>query len=186
MPASPPETRAKPDSEAAERRRCGRLGTSSSELYGPVIYRSARGRGLQTADAENLVQEVLIKVTQSVTKWLDRSDRGSFRAWLLTIARNEAVNMLSLRATRALGKDGDEGMKKLSERPDFGEISRFDRHGIQTRRYFGWAAGSRQKCCGPRHLAGLLDDTCGGSHHRRSGREIGHANPATFTWDEVA
>ncbi|MCA9139458.1 MAG: protein kinase, partial [Planctomycetales bacterium] len=111
MPASPPETRASlilrlqnADDVAAW--------DEFVRLYGPVIYRAARARDLQPADAENLVQQVLLRVAQSVTRWLERSERGPFRAWLLTIARNEAVNMLTLQATRPLGEDGDELRKR--------------------------------------------------------------------------
>ena len=84
-----------------------------TELYGPVVFRVARRRGLQIADAENLVQEVLLAVAQSVFKWIEREDRGRFRSWLLRIANNEAVNMLTLRATRSLGQDGLEGQRLL-------------------------------------------------------------------------
>ena len=75
-------------------------------LYRPVLYRVARGRGFQAADADNLVQEVMFAVARSVSQWLERADRGSFRAWLLRITRNEAVDTISRRATRPLGRDG--------------------------------------------------------------------------------
>jgi RNA polymerase sigma factor (sigma-70 family) len=65
-----------------------------AELYRPIVFRVARKREFQAADAENLVQEVLLAVAQSVSKWIERDDRGSFRAWLLRIAHNEAVDML--------------------------------------------------------------------------------------------
>ncbi len=112
MPASPPETRASlilrlqnADDVAAW--------DEFSALYGPVVFRVARRRGFQIADAENLVQEVLLAVAQSVSKWFARDDRGSFRAWLLRIAHNEAVDMLTERATRTLGHDGERGRQLL-------------------------------------------------------------------------
>ncbi|MEZ6138181.1 MAG: sigma-70 family RNA polymerase sigma factor [Pirellulaceae bacterium] len=114
MPNSPPETRASlilrlrnADDMAAWEEFAG--------LYGPVVFRVARRRGLQAADAENLVQEVLLAVAQSVSRWIDRDDRGSFHAWLLRIAHNEAINMLLQRATRALGQDGARGHQLLKE-----------------------------------------------------------------------
>ncbi len=85
-----------------------------AELYVPVVFRVARSRGFQTADADNLVQEVLLAVAQSVTQWFERNDRGSFRAWLLRIARNEAADMISRRATRSLGQDGDDAARSLN------------------------------------------------------------------------
>lgn len=86
-----------------------------AELYGPVVFRVARRRGLQSADADNLVQEVLFAVAQSISKWIQRTDRGSFHAWLLRIAHNEALDLLSSRATRALGLDGDAGQRELDD-----------------------------------------------------------------------
>ncbi len=122
MPASPPETRASlilrlqnADDVAAW--------DEFAELYGPVIFRVARARGFQVADAENLVQEVLLAVAQSVSQWLERDDRGSFRKWLLSLSRNHAVNMLTQRATRSLGQDGMAGELALGEFSVAGEIS---------------------------------------------------------------
>ena len=114
MPNSPPTTRASlilrlenADDMAAWEEFAG--------LYGPVVFRVARRRGLQPADADNLVQEVLLSVAQSVSKWIERNDRGSFHAWLLRIAHNEAVDMLTRRATRGLGLDGEPGKKLLDD-----------------------------------------------------------------------
>src|SRR5438477_521039 len=72
-------------------------------IYGPLVYHLARRRGLQPADADDVVQEVLAAVSRSVEAWIARADRGQFRAWLLTIARNLAINAL----TR--GKPGQRG-----------------------------------------------------------------------------
>lgn len=68
-------------------------------LYSPVVYRTARRLNLQAADAENVVQEVLLAVSRSIGQWLQRDDRGSFRAWLLRIARNKAIDLLTHRST---------------------------------------------------------------------------------------
>ena len=69
-------------------------------LYLPVIGRVAVRRGLQPADADNVAQEVLLRVARSISSWLARADRGPFRAWLRTIARNETVSLLTRQATR--------------------------------------------------------------------------------------
>lgn len=112
-------------------------------IYGPVIYRVGLGRGLQTADAEDLVQEVLLAVHLSLGKWLERTDRGSFRAWLVRVARNEAVDSLTRRSTQALN-GGSEAQQKLAQLCDPHDLfSALDREYEQT--LFRQAAESVRK-----------------------------------------
>lgn len=56
-------------------------------LYTPLLYRWARARGLQEADAGDLVQDVLVLLVRKLPEF--RYDPGkSFRAWLLTVTLN--------------------------------------------------------------------------------------------------
>ncbi|MEM9365413.1 MAG: sigma-70 family RNA polymerase sigma factor [Planctomycetota bacterium] len=112
MPQSPPETRASLLLRLQNAEDVAAWDEFTSR-YGPLLFHVARRRGFQIADAENLVQEVLLSVARSLPRWLERDDRGSFRAWLLRIARNEAVDMLTERATRDLGHDGGRGQRLL-------------------------------------------------------------------------
>ncbi|TWU07842.1 ECF RNA polymerase sigma factor SigE [Stieleria varia] len=109
-------------------------------IYAPVIFRVACRHGFQNADAENLIQEVLLAISRALPRWLQREDRGSFRAWLLKIARNEAIDMLTRRATRPIGKDGLEAERLLAEVPDPRRdlSSQFDLEYEQA--VFQWAA----------------------------------------------
>jgi RNA polymerase sigma-70 factor, ECF subfamily len=75
------------------------------QLYSPALFRIACRHGLQAADAENLVQEVLLSVSRSISRWLMREDRGSFRAWLSTIAKHEAIDLMTRRGTRPLATE---------------------------------------------------------------------------------
>ena len=92
-------------------------------IYGPVVFNVAISRGFQPADADNLVQEVFMSVASSVSNWLQRDDRGSFRAWLLRIARNAAVDMITQKATRSLGRDDSEAQVHLANLPAPPELS---------------------------------------------------------------
>lgn len=67
------------------------------DVFGPMIYRVARSRGLQPTDAEDVVQTVHLAVTQQLEGWLARKERGRFRAWLQTIARNLAIKEITRR-----------------------------------------------------------------------------------------
>lgn len=84
-------------------------------IYGPLVFRMARRQGLQRADADDLVQEVFASVAKSVAQWLDRKDRGTFRAWLLRIARNAAVNVLTRRRHGTHGQGGEQSPSLLAE-----------------------------------------------------------------------
>lgn len=57
--------------------------------YGPMLYRFVRSRGLQDADASDLVQEVLRSVGTAIGRLDYRKEKGGFRAWLFTITRNK-------------------------------------------------------------------------------------------------
>jgi RNA polymerase sigma-70 factor (ECF subfamily) len=84
-------------------------------IYAPVVYRSARRMGLQAADSDDCVQEVLSAVSGSVTEWLQRDDRGAFRSWLFRIARNTSIDYLTRRKHRPWAEGGDTAAKKLNE-----------------------------------------------------------------------
>ena len=70
-------------------------GTSWAEflrLYEPVVYRIARRRGLQEADAQDVVQQVFVSISRSIEDWHGGLNRSPFRAWLTAIARNATVS----------------------------------------------------------------------------------------------
>lgn len=94
-----------------------------AKSYGPVVFNVATSRGFQAADADNLVQEVFLAVASSISNWLQRDDRGSFRAWLLRIARNAAVDMITQKATRSLGRDSNVAQVHLANLPAPFELS---------------------------------------------------------------
>ncbi|MEZ6064894.1 MAG: sigma-70 family RNA polymerase sigma factor [Planctomycetaceae bacterium] len=107
MPISPPETRASlilrlPDPADIA------AWDEFVAIYQPLLRRMATRQGLQPADADDVLQEVFSAVAKSVSQWLTREDRGSFRAWLLRIARNAAVHQLTRRRTRPLATGGDD------------------------------------------------------------------------------
>ena len=64
-------------------------------IYRPVIYRLARQRGLQDADAQDLAQRVLMAVASSIGNWEKANEGVRFRHWLRRVVRNAAINALS-------------------------------------------------------------------------------------------
>lgn len=86
-------------------------------VYAPVVYGFARKRGLQDADAADVMQDVLRSVARVAGKLNYDPGRGSFRGWLYTIARNKILNLLTASSRQERGS-GDSGVRqKLEEQP---------------------------------------------------------------------
>ena len=110
------------------------------ELYTPLIQRLARQKGLQEADAADLVQEVF----GAVARWIDRYDpdpsKGSFRGWLSRIARNLILDALAARRRHPQGV-GDTSVRRLLDAqpaPSPEDTALFEAE--YRRRAFAWAA----------------------------------------------
>lgn len=88
------------------------------EIYEPLIERLARRRGLQHADARELVQEVLVAVSGAIDRWDPDESKGSFRGWLATITRNLTINLLKREGRITRGTGDSEFARLMSEQPD--------------------------------------------------------------------
>lgn len=87
-----------------------------------VMLRVARSLTRNHADAEDLVQDTLIRAYQAI----DRFDGRHPRAWLLTILRNTHINRNRRRRPELL-RDPDVQMERASQSPAEDEASRPDR-----------------------------------------------------------
>lgn len=86
-------------------------------LYRPVIYRLARGRGLQDADAQDLAQQVLMAVAASIPRWERQGQDVRFRNWLRRVTKNATLNALT-RRPRDMAGGGSTLMNLLRDCPD--------------------------------------------------------------------
>ncbi|MEM7473769.1 MAG: sigma-70 family RNA polymerase sigma factor [Planctomycetota bacterium] len=82
-------------------------------IYQPVIYRIARKRGLQDADAQDLAQNVLVSVAGAIESWEPR-DGTRFRNWLRKIASNAILKALT-RGPKDQGQGGTAAIENLNE-----------------------------------------------------------------------
>jgi RNA polymerase sigma factor (sigma-70 family) len=90
------------------------------ECYGRHIYRWCRQWKLQDADAEDLTQSILMKLTQKLRAFAYDPSR-SFRAWLKTVAHHAWKDFLdSRRYVRSAAGDSrvQEAMLTLEARED--------------------------------------------------------------------
>lgn len=89
----------------AKRELIGRMTNQSEETlmamyeqYGALVYSVAYRVLNQAQDAEEVTQDVFMRVWENSHKY--DAERGSFTAWLATIARNAAVDKLRKRRRR--------------------------------------------------------------------------------------
>jgi RNA polymerase sigma-70 factor (ECF subfamily) len=86
-------------------------------IYRPVVYRLARRRGLQDADAEDVTQRVFLAIAGAINGWEPGPGRPPFRAWLVTITRNAATKALA-RKRPDLGTGSTSVLELLHAEPD--------------------------------------------------------------------
>ncbi len=108
------------------------------ELYAQLIYGFARKRGLQDADAADLMQDVLRAVARSAGKLEYDPRRGSFRGWLFTVTRNKLINHLNGRRRRVSASGDSDLHERLENEPAPEDESLWEREYRQ--RLFDWAA----------------------------------------------
>ena len=137
-------------------------------IYEPLVYRLARRKGLQDADARDLCQEVFQAVARAIDRW--EPGRGSFRGWLSRIARNLLINFLTRRQFQ-LADQGPPACRSCSRpsRPSIRRPRPSSRLEYE-RCLFRWAADEIRGEFTPDDLAGVLADRRGGSSARRGGR----------------
>ena len=85
-------------------------------IYRPVIYRMARRRGMQDADAQDLVQAVLMRVAGAIQSWEKSGPETKFRHWLRRVARNAMATAFA-RQPKDAGAGGSEMLDLLAEQP---------------------------------------------------------------------
>ena len=73
-------------------------------LYRPVFYRMARRRGLQDADAQDLSQQVLMRVSAAIERY-EQQPGTRFRHWLRRVANNAIATSL-VRSAREAAEGG--------------------------------------------------------------------------------
>jgi RNA polymerase sigma factor (sigma-70 family) len=85
------------------------------QMYAPIVYGFARRRGLQDADAADLMQEVLRSVAAAAGRLEYDPKRGSFRAWLFTVTRSKLYNLLDRQRRQVRGSGDSAAHQRLDE-----------------------------------------------------------------------
>jgi RNA polymerase sigma-70 factor (ECF subfamily) len=115
------------------------------ELYEPLIYRLARRKGLQDADARDLCQDVFRAVASAIGRWDPDPAKGRFRAWLFRIARNLIVNFLARQGRLPRGSGRTSVHELLESVPVDDTRAEAEFAAEFRRRAFRWAAEQVRK-----------------------------------------
>lgn len=86
--------------------------------YGPMLYRFVRSRGLQDADAADIVQDVFRRVGSAIGRLEYDKEKGGFRAWLFTITRNRLYTYFEKRKKVGLTGNDTAQLNLLSQAAD--------------------------------------------------------------------
>lgn len=111
------------------------------DVYGPLVYDYGRRHGLQDADAADLTQEVLRAVAGTAGRFAYDPRRGSFRAWLFTVARTKRLDLAARWARQPRGGADPAVADRLDTVPDRGEETEENAWRLaHRRRLFEWAS----------------------------------------------
>jgi len=99
------------------------------DVYGPLVYGYCRQRGLQDADAAEVMQEVLLQVNRSMAQFEYHPDHGRFRHWLGAVIRSK-LSRLWRRDRRGHERVLDEDCRAVARDTQWNE--EFNRHLLQT------------------------------------------------------
>ena len=109
-------------------------------LYEPIIYRLAARKGMQHADAQDLLQDVLIAVSKGIDRFEIGEDKGRFRGWLFKISRNLIINAIEKRQRIVVGNGDSDIFRQLAQQSDLNPKE----HSVYIlefrRELFQWAA----------------------------------------------
>jgi RNA polymerase sigma-70 factor (ECF subfamily) len=107
------------------------------DVYAPLVDAYFRRRGVQSADAADLTQEVLEVVATGIARFEYDRRRGSFRGWLYAIARNKLHHFLAGdRRERGTGDSAAQQWLETLAAPE--DEANWDRE--YEAQVFAWAA----------------------------------------------
>lgn len=85
-------------------------------IYRPPIYRMARRRGMQDADAQDVTQDILVRIANAIDQYKQQPET-KFRHWLRRVARNAIFSALS-RPTAIPAVGGSAVRELLADLPE--------------------------------------------------------------------
>jgi len=150
-----------------------------TELYAGIVYGFARKRGLQDADAADLMQEVFRSVASAAHKLEYDPKRGTFRGWLFTVTRNKISNYLNTQRRQVRGSGDSDINERLNELPGEDESEEVWEQEYQQRG-FAWATQTVRQEFQPATWTAFWQTAVDGRSARDVGKELGMSPGAVY------
>lgn len=110
-------------------------------IYGGAVSNYCRNRGLQEADVQEIVQEVLLLVYRRIPDWKPSGRSGSFRVWLLRTAHRMCLKSIRERAGFDRGVGGTSVQISMQSHPQQSDHAELPEPILDWQRWaFQWAA----------------------------------------------
>lgn len=142
------------------------------DIYRPLVFRLARSRGFQDADAHEIAQEVMVAVAGAAERWEPDPQKGRFRDWLFRIAQNLMIKYLTRRKYRSFAAGNSDVNAILSNHPA-GEVDPSILALEHRRELFRWAAERVQKQVAERTWQAFWKTSVEGVGSRQVAEELG-------------
>lgn len=88
--------------------------TEFLRIYEPLVLRLMRRRGLQESDARDATQQVLLRISGAIERYVPDGAEASFRRWFSCVARNVVISFLTHHSQLPTAL-GDEQIESLIE-----------------------------------------------------------------------
>ncbi len=85
------------------------------DVYGPMVYRWARTKGLQSTDAADVSQEVFRTVSMRIGSFRRDRPGDTFRGWLWTITHHKLGDYFRARGSQPQGVGGSTARLQMND-----------------------------------------------------------------------
>jgi RNA polymerase sigma-70 factor (ECF subfamily) len=89
-----------------------------TQLWTPLIYTRCRRQGLSPDDAEDVTQNVLIRVFAGFSRFQRDGLKNRFRFWIASITRNVLADFFKSRKYRPVAAGGSDARQVMESQPD--------------------------------------------------------------------
>lgn len=95
-------------------------------VYGPMVYRWCRNKGLQPCDVENVVQQVFITLIRNLVRFRKERPTDGFRRWLWTVTHHKLVDYSRSQSRQLAGTGGGSHLHWLQQLAEPSELTNDD------------------------------------------------------------